>query len=643
MGRCYKKKERGRKYCSNVPKDLLEKAKTLVEKDNVSVRQAASQFGLSKSTLHDFIKKTHTGKMGGQTVLSEAVEAMIVKRIITMGEWGFPLGVLELRMLVKAYLDRRGCVVQKFQDNLPGQDWARSFLRRNKKELTTRLSTNIKHDRAKVSPTVIKEYFSHLGNTLENVPPENILNYDETNLTDDPGKKKVIVRRGVKYPERVLNATKASISVMFAGSGSGELLPPYVVYRAVHLYDLWTQGGPSGARYNRSQSGWFEATTFEDWFHKIALPYFKNLPGKKVLLGDNLSTHISPSVIETCEENNISFVLLPPNSTNLTQPLDVAVFRPLKRIWRDILLQFKQSASGRRYAALPKDHFPGLLKKLMMKLQVSVADNLKNGFRKCGIVPLDADQILCLLPDEVNEPVNAEDESASLDNSLISYLKSMRYGEDDDSTAGSSKKSGKKKRLSVPAGQSVSLEALLEDDNSSSPPKSQRVKDLRSYRKKKSKKVQREENQDNEEDLAGPSSSAEQVQEEEDQVIQEEEDRVTQKELPGPSSCAVQVPVLAHEEDIELDITPACWVLVKLFSEVKKFYRFFVAVVIKIEPELEVRFVKHIPGTKNVFVNPDNDEFSELEIEDIVRVLPDPQLDRKCRLIFDVDATLWPK
>ena len=551
--------------------------------------------------------------MGGQTVLSEAVEAMIVKRIITMGEWGFPLGVLELRMLVKAYLDRRGCVVQKFQDNLPGQDWARSFLRRNKKELTTRLSTNIKHDRAKVSPTVIKEYFSHLGNTLENVPPENIINYDETNLTDDPGKKKVIVRRGVKYPERVLNATKASISVMFAGSGSGELLPPYVVYRAVHLYDLWTQGGPSGARYNRSQSGWFEATTFEDWFHKIALPYFKNLPGKKVLLGDNLSTHISPSVIETCEENNISFVLLPPNSTNLTQPLDVAVFRPLKRIWRDILLQFKQSASGRRYAALPKDHFPGLLKKLMMKLQVSVADNLKNGFRKCGIVPLDADQILCLLPDEVNEPVNAEDESASLDNSLISYLKSMRYGEDDDSTAGSSKKSGKKKRLSVPAGQSVSLEALLEDDNSSSPPKSQRVKDLRSYRKKKSKKVQREENQDNEEDLAGPSSSAEQVQEEEDQVIQEEEDRVTQKELPGPSSCAVQVPVLAHEEDIELDITPACWVLVKLFSEVKKFYRFFVAVVIKIEPELGVRFVKHIPGTKNVFVNPDNDEFSECE------------------------------
>ena len=83
--------------------------------------------------------------------------------------------------------------------------------------------------------------------------------------------------------------------------------------------------------------------------------------------------------------------------------------------------------------------------------------------------------------------------------------------------------------------------------------------------------------------------------------------------------------------------------MVKLFSEVKKFYRFFVAVVIKIEPELEVRFVKHIPGTKNVFVNPDNDEFSELELEDIVRVLPDPQLDRKCRLIFDVDATLWPK
>ena len=45
---------------------------------------------------------------------------------------------------------------------------------------------------------------------------------------------------------------------MFAATADGTLLPPYVIYKAQHLYDLWTEGGPRGARYNRkaNQVGW---------------------------------------------------------------------------------------------------------------------------------------------------------------------------------------------------------------------------------------------------------------------------------------------------------------------------------------------------------------------------------------------------
>ena len=203
------------------------------------------------------------------------------------------------------------------------------------------MSQNIKTHRAKVSTTVLKTFYDNLKVTLDGVPSENIINYDETNLTDDPGKKKIIVRRGTIYPERVMNTTKSSISVMFSGTASGHLLPPYVVYKAVHLYDTWTEGGPPGTRFNRSLSGWFEACSFDDWFHNIILPYAREKEGKIVLIGDNLASHISPSVIETCEKNNISFTLLPPNSTHLTQPLDIAVFRPLKRHWPSVLENLK--------------------------------------------------------------------------------------------------------------------------------------------------------------------------------------------------------------------------------------------------------------------------------------------------------------
>ena len=168
----------------------------------------AKQFGVSKSTLHDYVSKIHVKKPGSQTVLTEDEEKVLVSRVITMGKWGFSLDAMDLRMLVKSYLDRRGVTVKKFKNNVPGTDWATSFIRRHKQQLTTPLSENIKQNRAKVGPQVLKEYFENLGKSLEGVPPENVVNYDETNLTDDPGRKRGIFRRGTKYPERVMNSTK---------------------------------------------------------------------------------------------------------------------------------------------------------------------------------------------------------------------------------------------------------------------------------------------------------------------------------------------------------------------------------------------------------------------------------------------------
>ena len=48
---------------------------------------------------------------------------------------------------------------------------------------------------------------------------------------------------------------------MFASCADGTLLPPCVCYKAAHLYEVWTVGGPPGTRCNRSASGWFEMHT----------------------------------------------------------------------------------------------------------------------------------------------------------------------------------------------------------------------------------------------------------------------------------------------------------------------------------------------------------------------------------------------
>lgn len=155
-----------------------------------------------------------------QQIFNPEEECDITRCIIEMSDFGFPVDEFELRCIISAYLARIGHTVKIFKNNFPGYEWTKSFLKRNS-VLTTRFASNIKRARAKINESTLKEYIDNLKVTLESVPPSNIWNYDKTNLTDDPGCKKVITKRGLKYPEKICNFSKASISIMMSGSADG--------------------------------------------------------------------------------------------------------------------------------------------------------------------------------------------------------------------------------------------------------------------------------------------------------------------------------------------------------------------------------------------------------------------------------------
>ncbi|KAK9720177.1 Lipoma HMGIC fusion partner-like protein [Popillia japonica] len=78
-----------------------------------------------------------------------------------------------------------------------------------------------------------------------------------------------------------------------------------------------------------------------DWFCSNFLPHAKKLPGRKILLSNNLSSHFTDTMIQLCQENNNSFVCLPKHSTLLTQFLDVGFFRPFKMARKSVLNEWK--------------------------------------------------------------------------------------------------------------------------------------------------------------------------------------------------------------------------------------------------------------------------------------------------------------
>jgi hypothetical protein len=54
----------------------------------------------------------------------------------------------------------------------------------------------------------VNVFFDNFYKVAAGVPAENIHNCDETNLQENPGGKKGIVKRGSKYPEDVMFCTE---------------------------------------------------------------------------------------------------------------------------------------------------------------------------------------------------------------------------------------------------------------------------------------------------------------------------------------------------------------------------------------------------------------------------------------------------
>jgi hypothetical protein len=249
------------KYKAHYSEENLQKAFEEVKEGNMSERAAALAYGVPRSTLKDRLGERVIHETAGRPpVLSKEEEELFVERLVVHGEWGFPLSSYDLRVTVKHYLDSQGKTESRFVNNLPGPDFVKSFLQRHP-VLSKRRANLIKRSRAGVTHEIVLEFFKRFAISAEGVPAENMYNYDETNLQDNPGCIKGIYKKGTKHAEHVKNHSKSSISIMICGSAAGKLLHPYVVYKGVNVYRSWCQGYKE-AVFSATASGWQKINYF---------------------------------------------------------------------------------------------------------------------------------------------------------------------------------------------------------------------------------------------------------------------------------------------------------------------------------------------------------------------------------------------
>ena len=103
-----------------------------------------------------------------------------------------------------------------------------------------------------------------------------------------------------------------------------------------------------------------ETPQFYEWFKAVFLKHANTLNGPKLLIYDGHLSHITIEIVELAREHNIHIIVFPPQSTSFLQPLDVAVFKPVKTEWRNVIKDYLFNNS---HENIKTETFPKLLKK----------------------------------------------------------------------------------------------------------------------------------------------------------------------------------------------------------------------------------------------------------------------------------------
>ena len=134
-----------------------------------------------------------------------------------------------------------------------------------------------------------------------------------------------------------------------------------------------------------------EQPHFQEWFDEIFLKHANSIEGPKVLIFDGHRSHITLNIVESARNNNIHIILLPPHTTHVLQPLDVAVFKPVKTELIKVIMNHNTNSNC---ADITQKDFPKLLKDLVESKKVFLLRHAVAGFETTGIYPLDKDNML---------------------------------------------------------------------------------------------------------------------------------------------------------------------------------------------------------------------------------------------------------
>jgi hypothetical protein len=175
------------------------------------------------------------------------------------------------------------------------------------------------------------------------------------------------------------------------------VIPPFIIFAGKLLISNWFYDLPHDWVLQVSPTGWINNNLALAWLKHFDA-HAKPIGVYRLLIVDGHKSHCSVDFQDLCKEKKIITLCMPPHSSHLLQPLDIACFSPLKRKYGDAISVLACS----HVHHISKQTFLPAFKATFEK--VFTQENVCAGFRGAGLVPYNPEAVFSKLDVKLRTP-----------------------------------------------------------------------------------------------------------------------------------------------------------------------------------------------------------------------------------------------
>jgi hypothetical protein len=139
-----------------------------------------------------------------------------------------------------------------------------------------------------------------------------------------------------------------------------------------------------------SKSGWTNNKMGYQWLVKHFDPLTRADSARRLLIVDGHGSHVTTKFASYCFNNNINLLIMPAHCSHKLQPLDVALFKPLKKAMSNLARRAQAFAGEGGLRSTKHDWTKDLAH---ARYQAFTKPNVEAGWRDSGLYPLNRNRV----------------------------------------------------------------------------------------------------------------------------------------------------------------------------------------------------------------------------------------------------------